>query len=197
VRIAIVGAGKIGTTLGEIWSRAGHEVVYAFARDRTALEERAAAAGGTAADPVEAVQGAGAILLSVPGGTVPDALAALGPLDSVPLVDATNYGPGAAGVAQLAPGAHVVKAVNTVFQAVFAKAAASPGQVSMLICGDDAGAKEVVAGLVRDLGLEPWDAGGLDQAPRLESFAELVISMAYEHGYGPFAYRLVPVDELP
>src|SRR4051812_2912321 len=99
MRIAVVGAGKIGTTLGEIWSHAGHDVVYTFARDLAALEERAAAAGGTAADPADAVQGAGAILLSVPGTTVPDALAALGPLDGTLLIDATNYGPGAAGVA--------------------------------------------------------------------------------------------------
>ena len=38
MRIAIVGAGKIGTTLGEIWSRAGHDVVSTFARDQAALD---------------------------------------------------------------------------------------------------------------------------------------------------------------
>jgi 8-hydroxy-5-deazaflavin:NADPH oxidoreductase len=196
VRIAIVGAGKIGTTLGQIWAERGHEVVYTFSRDPAVLAERAAAAGGTAAEPADAVRGAGAVLLSAPGSLVPDAVEALGPLDGVPLIDATNYGPGAAGIAELVPGAHVVKAVNTVFQSVFPKAAADPGGASMLFCGDDEAAKETVAGLISDLGLEPWDAGGLDQAGRLESFAELVISMAYQHGFGPFAYRLIPVDDL-
>jgi predicted dinucleotide-binding enzyme len=194
--VAIVGAGKIGTTLGELWSRAGHEVVYTLSRDPAALADRAAAAGGSAAEPSDAARGAGAVLLATPGTLVPAALAAVGPLDGVPLIDATNYGPGAGAIAELVPDAHVVKAVNTVFQAVFPKAAANPGSASMLICGDDAGAKQTVAALVRDLGLEPWDAGGLDQAPRLESFAELVISMAYQHGHGAFAYRLIPVDDL-
>jgi 8-hydroxy-5-deazaflavin:NADPH oxidoreductase len=196
MRVAIVGAGKIGTTLGELWSRAGHEVVYTFSRDQVTLAERAAAAGGTAAEPADAVRDAGAVLLATPGTLVSQAVAALGPLDGATLIDATNYGPGASGIAELAPGAHVVKAVNTVFQSVFPKAAAHPGRVSMLICGDNDGAKDTVATLIRDLGFEPWDAGGLDQAPRLESFAELVISMAYQHGHGAFAYRLIPVDDL-
>src|SRR4051794_35695470 len=98
MRVAIVGAGKIGTTLGQLWSEHGHEVVYTFSRDPAALAARAAAAGGTAAEPPDAVRGAGAVLLATPGTLVAEAAAQLGALDRVPLIDATNYGPGAGGI---------------------------------------------------------------------------------------------------
>jgi 8-hydroxy-5-deazaflavin:NADPH oxidoreductase len=56
-------------------------------------------------------------------------------------------------------------------------------------CGDDAAAKETVAQLIRDVNLDPVDAGGLDQAARLEAFGLLVVNIAYGVGRGPFVYR--------
>lgn len=124
------------------------------------------------------------------------------PLEGKVLIDATNGGgspggpSGAEEVAGKAPGALVVKAVNTVFAPIFPQAADRPGRASMVFCGDDASAKHMVTGLLRDLGFEPVDAGPLEAARELEAFARLVIALAYRQGRGPFAYRLAPPEDL-
>jgi 8-hydroxy-5-deazaflavin:NADPH oxidoreductase len=79
---------------------------------------------------------------------------------------------------------------------MFPQAAANPGRASMLIAGDDAGAKETVSALARDLGFEPVDAGGLEAARGVEAFADLNIAIAYRMGRGPFAYRLAEAKDL-
>jgi predicted dinucleotide-binding enzyme len=57
-------------------------------------------------------------------------------------------------------------------------------------CGDDADAKELVAGLIRNVGFEPVDAGPLRVARYTEPFALLIAQLAYEGEGGPeLAYR--------
>ena len=57
-------------------------------------------------------------------------------------------------------------------------------------CGDDAAAKATVAGLIRDAGCEPVDAGPLRIARYMEPFGLLVAQLAYEQGLGPaLGYR--------
>jgi predicted dinucleotide-binding enzyme len=158
--------------------------------------------GASTATPADAVAGADAVLLAVPAGAVDDALADLGSLEGRVLIDAVNdvarSDPGsvAQDIAAKAPGSRVVKAINTVFAPMYPETVASSGRAHMVICGDDAEAKETVATLVRDLGLEPVDAGGLDAAPEVEGFARLMIRLAYRQGRGPFAYRFAQPAEL-
>lgn len=76
---------------------------------------------------------------------------------------------------------------NTVFAPLFI--APPTSAASLVLCGDDPAAKELVAGLVRDVGFEPVDAGGSDVTPQVEAFAKLVIGIAFRQGRGPFAYR--------
>ena len=64
-------------------------------------------------------------------------------------------------VQSLAPGARVVKAFNTVYYTVMAHPATAGGPVSVLISGDDAGAKARVAELAKGIGFEPVDVGQL------------------------------------
>jgi hypothetical protein len=202
MRVAVVGVGKIGGTLGRLWAAAGHEVVFTFSRDEGKLAQVAAEAAGEAAAPKDAVRGADATLLAVPWAAIDDALSALGPLEGATLIDATNYGgepsglSGAEKIAARAAGARVVKAINTVFAPMYPEAAKRPGVAHMLVAGDDASAKETVSTLVRDLGFEPIDAGPLTSARGLEAMAELVIDLAYRQGRGPFAYRFAPVDDV-
>ena len=110
------------------------------------------------------------------------------------LVDATNNlsgGPDGEAIAARAAGARVVKAFNTIF-ATFMRATPPERPASLVLCGDDAGAKDVVSGLARDLGFDPVDAGGSDQTAAVEAFAALVIGLAYRQGRGPFVYRFEP-----
>jgi predicted dinucleotide-binding enzyme len=64
--------------------------------------------------------------------------------------------------------------------------------LSMLLCGDDAEAKKVVAGLAQQLGFEPVDVGPLRSARYLEAIAMLWIEMAILQGFGTnFGFRMV------
>jgi predicted dinucleotide-binding enzyme len=61
---------------------------------------------------------------------------------------------------------------------------------SLVYCGDDSRSKELAAGLIRDVGFDPVDAGPLRIARYTEPFALLVAQLAYEGQGGPeLAYR--------
>lgn len=101
-------------------------------------------------------------------------------------------GPDQAEIAAMAGGAHTVKAFNTVFaQFFFAQFFADPPTTAptLVFAGDDQAAKDTVAGLIREAGFDPVDAGEHVQAADLEAFARLVIGIAYRQGKGPFVYR--------
>jgi predicted dinucleotide-binding enzyme len=101
---------------------------------------------------------------------------------------------GAEHLARSVQGARVVAAFNTVPSEVLFEvfeARADPRRPSMVYCGDDARAKTIVAGLIRDVGFDPIDAGPLRIARYAEPFALLIAQLAYEGERGPqLAYRL-------
>lgn len=92
VRIGIVGSGRIGGNAGKLFTRAGHEVLFSFSRDREKLEALAEEAGdGTGAGtPAEAARFGEVVMLSVPWALVDEALEAAGPLEGRILIDTTN-----------------------------------------------------------------------------------------------------------
>jgi 8-hydroxy-5-deazaflavin:NADPH oxidoreductase len=92
-------------------------------------------------------------------------------------------------VAQLAPGAKVVKAFNASFAPVFENAAQLEPPANLVFCGDYQGAKEAVSGLIRDIGLERVDVGGLNQAVNVEAFARMNVNPAFGQGRGLLVYR--------
>jgi 8-hydroxy-5-deazaflavin:NADPH oxidoreductase len=176
MKIGVIGGGRVGGGLARQWERAGHDVRVA-----------------TRSDVADTAVFGDVVVLAVPAGEVAAAVEAAGPLDGKVLVDATNdlggVGPGTRGIADLAPGAEVVKAFNTVFAALYEEVAAADRPPSLVLCGDGAAAKEVVSGLARDAGFDPIDAGGLGEAGELDALARLVIGLAYQQGRGPFVYR--------
>ena len=177
MKIGSIGAGNVGGALAKLWRAAGHDV----------------RAGGH--DSVADVAAHGDIvLLAVPADAVDSALQAAGSLDGKVLIDATNDLAGewpslAAHVAELAPGAKVVKAFNAFFAPIFENAAQLQPPANLVFCGDDEGAKETVAGLIRDVGLEPVDVGGLDQAANVEAFARMNVNLGFGQGRGLLVYR--------
>ena len=203
MRVGIIGSGLMGAKLGTIWARAGHEVAFSYARSRRKLERLARDAQGRAraGTPREAVEGADAVLVAVNWSQLDDALAQAGDLaakvvltcslpmnaDNSDLVVAPTSS-GAEELARKAKGARVVAAFNTVpseaFFGVFAARDAAP-RPSLLFCGDDATAKQVAAGLIRDVGYEPVDVGALRMSRYLEPFAMVVAKIAYEGDGGP------------
>jgi predicted dinucleotide-binding enzyme len=208
MRIGIVGSGLMGGKLGTLFGRAGHEVVFSYARSREKLASLAREAGGKArAGSVrEAVTAADAVLLAVHWSRLDDVLAQSGDLSgrlvvscSLPMNEddtallVAHSSSGAEALAARLPHAHVVCAFNTVpSEVLFGVFAARerPPRPSLVYCGDDEGAKETTATLIRDLGFDAVDAGPLRIARYTEPFALLVAQLAYEGSSGPeLAYR--------
>ena len=208
MKIAIIGAGNVGSALGHGWASAGHEIVFGV-RDPndTRVQEVVRSAGGRvrAATVRDAVAPTEVVVLATPWPAARDVLTAAGSLDGKVLVDATNpLQPDLSGlvighttsageqVAAWVPGAKVVKAFNTIGAQHMTNPRFGEQRASMFLCGDDAAAKQVVAGLATALGFEPVDAGPLKQARLLEPLALLWISMALAYGQGPdIAFRLL------
>jgi len=214
MRVGILGSGLMGGKLGTIFARAGHEVVFAYARHREKLKQLAREAGGKAraGTPREAAREADALLLAVHWSRIEDVLHQAGDLSgrvvlscSLPMnaedteLVIANTGSGAEELAKRIPQTRVVSAFNTVpsevlFGVYEAKRKAS--RPSLLYCGDDESGKAVAADLIRDVGFDPVDAGPLRMARYTEPFALLVAQLAYEGDGGPeLAYRFERLGE--
>jgi len=86
----------------------------------------------------------------------------------------------------------VVKAFNTTGSGNMSNPQYDSHPVTMFICGDDAGARETVAQLAKDVGFEPCITGPLYHARYFEPMAMLWVDMAYLQGRGPeFAYKII------
>lgn len=208
MRVGILGSGLMGGKLGTIFARAGHEVVFSYARSREKLERLAREAGGTAraGTPGEAAQEADVLLLAAHWSRTDDVLSQAGDLlgkvivtCSLPMNDqdtelvVAHTSSGAEELARKVPEARVVAAFQTVPSEVLFgvfEARSKASRPSLVYCGDDSGSKEIAAGLIRDAGFDPVDAGPLRIARYTEPFALLVAQLAYEGDRGPeLAYR--------
>jgi predicted dinucleotide-binding enzyme len=183
MRIAIVGAGRIGGNAARSWSRGGHDVLISFSRHPDQLATRAAELGDhvRAATPAHAVADADVVMLAVPWGSIHQALHHVGSLAGKVVVDTTNqFGAGpmpADGqtVAQFnsarMPGARYVRAFNTLTSGFQADASSRRGdeRAVMFLCGDFPAAKRVVSTLIEDAGFAAVDLGSNADAAVMEA----------------------------
>jgi predicted dinucleotide-binding enzyme len=208
MRVGILGSGLMGAKLGTVFARAGHDVVFSYARSEEKLKQLARTAGGNAraGTPREAVTDADAVLIAVHWSRFDDVLKQAGDLTgkvivtcSLPMNTANTElvvaqtSSGAEELAAKVPGAHVVAAFQTVPSEVFFgvfEARAAVTRPSLVYCGDNEDAKRVAAALIRDVGFDPVDAGPLRIARYTEPFALLMGQLAYDGEKGPeLAYR--------
>lgn len=208
MRVGILGSGLMGGKLGTLFARAGHEVVFSYARSQAKLTRLAGSAGPNArpGTPREAALEADVILLAVHWSRIDDVLNQAGDLGgkvivscSLPMNDdntelvVAHTTSGAEELARRVPRARIVAALNTVPSEVLfgvLRRAQKPTRPSLVYCGDDPGGKRVAAGLIHDTGFDPLDVGPLQTSRYLEPFALLVAQIAYEGQGGPeVAYR--------
>ena len=202
MKIAFIGAGNVGGALADHLQRLGHEV--ALAADDTASESLKTALARNAAfrgAPIrDAVRAADVVFLATPFQANESILTRIaGDLAGKVLIDCTNpVGPGlshglsggrsgSAFVQSLVPDARVVKAFSIYGFENFENSA-YPGyhvKPAMMFCGNDAAAKTVAAGLIAELGWEPLDVGGLEQALHLEHMTLLWVRMVRMGGRSP------------
>ena len=208
MRVGILGSGLMGGKLGTIFARAGHEVLFSYARSEQKLQMLARDAKGKAraVAPCEAAQEADAVLLAVHWSRIDDVLNQTGDLSGKVVVTCSlpmdtgntkliiaNTSSGAEELAKMIPKARVVCAFNTVPSEVLFgvyEAKRKAPRPSLVYCGDDESGKAVAAELIRDVGFDPVDAGPLRIARYTEPFALLVAQLAYDGEGGPeLAYR--------
>ena len=177
MKIGVVGSGRVGGTVGGLWVKAGHEVMFS-SLDLEADKKLAASLGpnARAGTPREAAAFGDVLLISVPYSALPQVGRDLADLikgkividtcnpivarDGEIAVAAREKGAGLAS-AELLPGARIVRAFNAIGYARMGEAAKSAQRVGMPIAGDDAKALEIASELVRKVGYEPVVVGSL------------------------------------
>lgn len=213
MRIAVIGAGNVGGTLGRRWAEAGHDVVFGIRkpeRGASAVKGGGALPGrATIATPDQAARNADVVVFATPWSATADAIKEVGSLDGKVVLDTTNpltremkldVGPQgeSAGerVQAMVPGAKVVKVFNSTGANNMAEPSYGGEQTVMFVAADDAHAKGIARELASSLGFETIDAGGLAAARQLEHLAMLWIALAYGVGGAQnlgrdFAFRIV------
>jgi predicted dinucleotide-binding enzyme len=178
VKITTIGKGNIGGGLARLWQQAGHEV--------TALGRE----GGDAAD-------AEVVLVSVPSGSISDALGKVTGLGGKIAVDTANAFAGRneqyesfAHEVKAHTNGPVAKAFNANFATLYDRIAEQRVRPSCLYAADDE-ARDVTEQLIRDAGYEPVGLGGLENARVLEDFVPGVLAKA-----GQVFYRFASPGEL-
>ena len=181
MRIAVIGSGNIGGTLGGAWTRAGHEVSYG-SRNPSPPDTVSIA---------DAIAGADVVLLAIPGAAVEEFASANGAaLADKLVIDATNRVGEATmnGAADLTPHSdRYVRAFNSVGWEVMAE----PGEATLFWCGpeDD---KQAVEQLITDVGLRPVRVGGPDVVEVVDGVGRLWLTLVFREGYPrQTAFRLL------
>ncbi len=195
MRIAIIGAGNVGSALGRAWLRTGEDLSFgvpdpADPKYGSLPQERLRTAP-------EAARNAEVVVLATPWPATEAAVKSLGDLFGKVLIDCTNpLGMGSDGlelvlghstsageqVAAWASGAAVFKTLNQIGAENMDKAALFPIRPVMFVAGDDEARKPIVLSLIAKLGFEAVDAGPLRIARLLEAYGMLWIDQALNRG---------------
>jgi len=185
MKIGIIGSGRIGGTLGGLWVKAGHEVLFS-ARNLDPVQKLVAGLGpmAHAGTPKEAAVFGDVILISVPYGALPQLGRDLaGDLKGKVVLDTCNPSPGRDGdmavvarakgtgvaSAEYLPGVRLVRAFNTVGSGALRSEAHRAGdKVAVPLAADDEAALKIAIQLVQDAGFEPVVVGPLARAKEFD-----------------------------
>ena len=199
-KIGIIGSGRIGSTFGTLWTKAGHEVMFS---DRDAdVAKKAAEAAGTKAKSgsvEQAVAFGDVVFIAVPYGALPAIAQQVGPqLKGKVVIDPNNPVPSrdgelgaqakekgaAVSTAALLPGARLVRTFNSWGYALMAREANRPApRMAMPVAADDPGALKIGIQFVSDAGFDPVPAGSL------------AASKAFDLG-SPVSGKVMTADEM-
>jgi predicted dinucleotide-binding enzyme len=203
MKIAIIGAGNVGTALAAGWIRSGHQIVFGV-RDQISPKTADAMRefpDARAIPILEAIDWAETVVISTPAQGIDEILPHLQNLSDTTIIDTTNT-INAAGakyptvyhaIKAQTSAAHVVKCFNsTGFENMRNPIYANMG-IDMFAAGDSAHAKQIASGLASDLGFAHChDFGGDDKVELLEKLALCWINLAIMQGMGRnIAFRLV------
>jgi predicted dinucleotide-binding enzyme len=185
LKIGIIGAGHIGSTIGGLWIKADHPVFFS-SRHPEELNDLVARLGplAQAGTVDQAIAFGDVIFIAVPYGALPQVGRDYGKsLAGKIVLDAGNAVPSRDGAVadevdrdgigvisqRYLPGARLVRAFNTMSYMIFMREANRPApRLAVPIAGDDQDAVQVAAGLIHDAGFDPVVVGKLSDASRFQ-----------------------------
>jgi 8-hydroxy-5-deazaflavin:NADPH oxidoreductase len=179
MKIAVIGTGNIGGSIGSKWLKAGYEVVFG---------SRSPSSAGPGGAPVlavgDALEGADVVLLAVPGPAAPDvigahraALAGRTVIDAVNRIGQPEFNCRSL-LADAVPDARYVRAFNTLGWENFA----DPVPGTSLFFAADPAARAVAEELISAVGLEPVFLGDAGAAGTVDSLASVWFALVQQHG---------------
>jgi 8-hydroxy-5-deazaflavin:NADPH oxidoreductase len=210
MKVAIIGAGNVGTALATSIARAGHDVIITSRDPEDAASAAAASGARVASSNADAAAEADVVIPAVAFQDVAAVASEIAaPAVGKPVVDVSNrIGFGADGpeidttssnaeaLATLLPKSSVVKAFNTLFASKQIDPFTDGVQLDGFVAGDDASAKAKVLELVRSIGLRPIDVGPLVRARQLEALAFLNMALnIVNQGSWQSGWKLVAAPE--
>lgn len=181
LKIGVIGSGHIGSTVGTLWVKSGHPVMFS-SRHPEELASLAQGLGPLAksGSVAEAIAFGDVIFIAVPYGAYPqigkdygsqlagkvvlDAGNAVAARDGEISTEAKEEGIGITSAKYL-PGARIVRAFNTMSYRYLASEANRAGErMAIPLAGDDKDALNVASTLVHDAGFDPVVIGSLARA---------------------------------
>jgi 8-hydroxy-5-deazaflavin:NADPH oxidoreductase len=208
MEIAIIGAGDVGGTLGRLWVKKGHQIMFGVRnlQSQNVLNLIRSINSGVKVGTIgEAASFADVIVLAIPWMAVEETIKSAGDLSGKILIDPTNpinadltglivesSTSAAEWIAKWAKGSKVVKAFNSIGAKTLDNLQFGSVRADAFICGDDFKSKTLVKKLATEIGFDTVDAGPLINARVLEYLALLWIQLAYSRQMGPnIAFKLL------
>ena len=205
MKIGIIGAGDVGGTLGKSWRQKKHDVMFGVRNLQSQNVQRLAQMDKslTFGNINDAVAFGDVILLAIPWTSIEETVRGRN-LSGKIVIDPTNPltpdlrqlafddSSVAERIANLAKGAKVVKAFNTIGAQTLNNLIFGSNRADLFLCGDDTHSKRVVGELAADIGFDVVDIGSLANARMLENLALLWIELALRQELGPnIAFKLL------
>jgi len=209
VKVGVLGSGDVGRSLGRGFVRHGHETMIG-SRSPAKLDDWVGEVGerASAGEFSEAASFGEIVALACRGSAVEEVLDLAGRdrFEGKVLIDATNPLRMVDGrpelfvghtdslgerVQQLVPDARVVKAFNTVNNALMVDPDLPGGPPTMFMCGDEAEAKTTVAAILEDFGWEPADIGPIERSRALEEMCIAWTYYGFARGAWDHAFKML------
>jgi len=202
-KIAIIGAGNVGSTLGKGWIKAGHEVVFGVRDPQSPKTQKALALIPEAKVNTvqEASKNAEVIVITTPPEAALELSPQLGDVSDKVIIDTSNsvrtrpepFATAYHAIKEITKAHDVVKCFNsTGFENMLNPIYHGEG-IDMFAAGDSKKAKQIAEQLAKDIGFATcYDFGGDDKVELLEKFALSWINIAIMQGHGRnLAFKLL------
>lgn len=202
-KIAIIGAGNVGSALGKGWLKAGHKVVFGVRDPQSEKTKKAMSLipGAKTQGINEAGKNADIVVITTPPEAVLELIALLGDLADKVIIDTTNsvrtkpepFATAYHAIKEITKAQDIVKCFNSTGYENMSDPNYHGEGIDMFAAGNSARAKQVAEQLAKDLGFATcYDFGGDDKVELLEKFALSWINLAIMQGHGRnLAFKLL------